>query len=90
MSGYERIDRYLELHLDDSLRELARYVSQPSIGAQGLAHGLDALSRQLALALNHAALLGQGLTLALHVLGCPLGDQAQGVFREAAEKNYGA
>ena len=39
MSGYERIDRYLELHLDDSLRELARYVSQPSIGAQGL--GLD-------------------------------------------------
>ena len=39
MSGYERIDRYLELHLDDSLRELARYVSQPSIGVQGL--GLD-------------------------------------------------
>ncbi len=36
MSKYANIDSYLEKHLDENLKELARYVSQPSISAQNL------------------------------------------------------
>ncbi len=34
MSNYQKIDSYLEKNLDGSLKELARYVAQPSISAQ--------------------------------------------------------
>ncbi len=36
MSKYESIDTYLEQHLDQSISELSRLVSQPSVGAQNL------------------------------------------------------
>jgi acetylornithine deacetylase/succinyl-diaminopimelate desuccinylase-like protein len=36
MSAYERIDRYLERNLDESLAELSGLVAQPSVGAQNL------------------------------------------------------
>jgi acetylornithine deacetylase/succinyl-diaminopimelate desuccinylase-like protein len=36
MSNYERVDAYLETHLDDSIAELSRLVAQPSVGAQNL------------------------------------------------------
>lgn len=36
MSGYEKIDSYLEKNLDASLEELSRLVAQPSVGAQNL------------------------------------------------------
>lgn len=34
MSDIEKIDRYLEEHLDESLEELARFCAQPSVAAQ--------------------------------------------------------
>ena len=34
--GFERIDRWLNDHLEDSLAELGRLVAQPSVGAQNL------------------------------------------------------
>jgi acetylornithine deacetylase/succinyl-diaminopimelate desuccinylase-like protein len=34
MTNYQKIDAFLESHLDDSLRELRRLVAQPSISAQ--------------------------------------------------------
>ena len=36
MSDYKKIDSYLDKNLDQSLEELKRYVSQPSISAQNL------------------------------------------------------
>jgi acetylornithine deacetylase/succinyl-diaminopimelate desuccinylase-like protein len=36
MIDYDRIDSFLQLHLDESLAELARLVGQPSVGAQNL------------------------------------------------------
>jgi acetylornithine deacetylase/succinyl-diaminopimelate desuccinylase-like protein len=36
MSNYERVDAYLESHLDGSIAELSRLVAQPSVGAQNL------------------------------------------------------
>ena len=36
MSNYKKIDSYLDKNLDQSLDELKRYVSQPSISAQNL------------------------------------------------------
>jgi len=36
MSDYKKIDAYLEKNFDQSLQELKRYVSQPSISAQNL------------------------------------------------------
>ena len=36
MSDYKKIDTYLEKNMDQSLEELKRYVSQPSISAQNL------------------------------------------------------
>ena len=36
MADYRKIDTYLESHLDDSIAELSRLVSQPSVGAQNL------------------------------------------------------
>src|SRR5512138_3209075 len=36
MSGYTKIDSYLEKNLDKSLAELSRLVAQPSVGAQNL------------------------------------------------------
>lgn len=36
MTGYDKIDSYLDKNLDQSLDELKRYVSQPSISAQNL------------------------------------------------------
>src|SRR5512145_3513078 len=36
MSGYSKIDSYLEKNLDKSLAELSRLVAQPSVGAQNL------------------------------------------------------
>jgi acetylornithine deacetylase/succinyl-diaminopimelate desuccinylase-like protein len=36
MSSYKKIDSYLDKNLDQSLDELKRYVSQPSISAQNL------------------------------------------------------
>ena len=34
MSEYERIDKYLDTHLDQSIEELVQLVAQPSVGAQ--------------------------------------------------------
>ena len=36
MSGYEKIDSFLETNLDRSIAELSRLVAQPSVGAQNL------------------------------------------------------
>lgn len=36
MSAYSKVDAYLEKNLDENLKELARYVAQPSISAQNL------------------------------------------------------
>lgn len=36
MSDYSKLDSYLEKNLDENLKELARYVAQPSISAQNL------------------------------------------------------
>ena len=36
MKGYEKLDSYIDKHLDGSLGELKRYVAQPSISAQNL------------------------------------------------------
>ncbi len=36
MSDYTKIDAYLESHIDESITELSRLVSQPSVGAQNL------------------------------------------------------
>ena len=36
MSDYKKIDSYLDKNLDESLEELKRYVSQPSISAQNI------------------------------------------------------
>ena len=36
MSDYNKIDSYLETHLDASLAELSKLVAQPSVGAQNL------------------------------------------------------
>ncbi len=36
MIDYDRVDSFLETHLDESLDELARLVAQPSVGAQNL------------------------------------------------------
>ncbi len=36
MSAFTEIDKYLEAHLDDSIAELSRFCSQPSIAAQNL------------------------------------------------------
>src|SRR5512135_2125711 len=36
MIDYDRIDSFLQLHLDESLAELGRLVGQPSVGAQNL------------------------------------------------------
>ena len=37
MSDFQKIDSYLETHLDQSLAELSKLVAQPSISAQGIA-----------------------------------------------------
>jgi acetylornithine deacetylase/succinyl-diaminopimelate desuccinylase-like protein len=34
MTAYQKVDAYLEAHLDESLAELSRLVAQPSVGAQ--------------------------------------------------------
>ncbi len=34
MTDYQKVDAYLEAHLDESLAELSRLVAQPSVGAQ--------------------------------------------------------
>ena len=34
MAGYEKLDLYLEHHLDESIAELSRLAAQPSVGAQ--------------------------------------------------------
>lgn len=34
MTDFEKLDAYLETHLDESIAELARLVAQPSVGAQ--------------------------------------------------------
>jgi acetylornithine deacetylase/succinyl-diaminopimelate desuccinylase-like protein len=36
MKGFDKIDSYIDKHLDASLEELKRYVAQPSISAQNL------------------------------------------------------
>src|SRR5512137_7548 len=36
MTDYQKIDAYLEAHLDSSLAELKQLVAQPSVGAQNL------------------------------------------------------
>src|SRR5258708_7693540 len=36
MTGYEKIDAYLEANLESSLAELTKLVAQPSVGAQAL------------------------------------------------------
>src|ERR1700690_2431558 len=36
MTDYQKIDKYLEAHLDKSIAELTRLVAQPSVGAQNL------------------------------------------------------
>jgi acetylornithine deacetylase/succinyl-diaminopimelate desuccinylase-like protein len=36
MAGYETVDKYLQTNLQRSLEELGRYVSQPSVSAQGV------------------------------------------------------
>lgn len=36
MKGYEKIDAYIDIRLEQSLEELRRYVAQPSISAQNL------------------------------------------------------
>ncbi|MDD2921256.1 MAG: M20/M25/M40 family metallo-hydrolase [Anaerolineales bacterium] len=36
MSDYSKLDSYIEKNLDENLKELARYVSQPSVSAQNL------------------------------------------------------
>jgi acetylornithine deacetylase/succinyl-diaminopimelate desuccinylase-like protein len=36
MSGYKKMDDYLEKNLDQSLAELSTYVAQPSVSAQNL------------------------------------------------------
>ncbi len=36
MSDYSKLDSYLEKNLDENLKELSRYVAQPSISAQNL------------------------------------------------------
>lgn len=34
MSDYEKIDLYLDTHIDESITELSKFVAQPSVGAQ--------------------------------------------------------
>src|SRR5688572_8275845 len=36
MTGYDKIDAYIDKNLDASLEELKKYVEQPSISAQGI------------------------------------------------------
>jgi len=36
MSDYNKIDAYLNDHIDESISELSRLVAQPSVGAQNL------------------------------------------------------
>jgi acetylornithine deacetylase/succinyl-diaminopimelate desuccinylase-like protein len=36
MTGYTKLDSYLETHMDESIAELSRLVAQPSVGAQNL------------------------------------------------------
>jgi len=43
MADFAAIDRYLEDHLDESLAELTRYASQPSVAAQNL--GMEECAR---------------------------------------------
>jgi len=43
MADFDAIDRYLEKHLDDSIAELIRYASQPSVAAQGV--GMEECAR---------------------------------------------
>ena len=46
MADFAAIDRYLDDHLDQSLSELTRYASQPSVAAQNL--GMEECARLVA------------------------------------------
>src|SRR5258705_5606925 len=46
MADFDAIDRYLEKHLDDSIEELIRYASQPSVAAQNV--GMEECARLVA------------------------------------------